>query len=97
MWRVMCLVGIACGDPKPGDVGYEDCQAYDPGVGLISCEQIDICCEQVSRTEVTCAYVTSDGTRYECLSEIDCNEAASDVICDVCSDASTGGSYDLCE
>jgi hypothetical protein len=80
-------------EPGPEDVGYEECDAYDPGAGVMSCEVVDICCEVVARDETLCAYVTQDGRRYECLSEIDCNQAAQDLICDVCDMGATTANY----
>lgn len=86
MYRILvALVGMSCtGEVGPGDIGYLDCEAYDAGAGIADCEQVDICCKQVSETEQNCWYERSNGDRYHCLSEVDCNEAARNMVCDAC-------------
>lgn len=77
-WTVLAMLGpglatlpAGCGDPQPGDVGYEECE--DAGIG-INCNPVDLCCRQVTDTDVRCKYVTEDGLSYACEQDSVCDE-----------------------
>jgi hypothetical protein len=67
-----------------GLAGCMKCEVYDPGYG---CEDVHICCAGDS-----CEYRTADDAVYECDGPgASCQDAAVDMLCDVCGDAMREG------
>ena len=75
----LCAMWVACLNKE------ESCSTDDFSVVGMECEEVETCC-----TKTECAYITMDGTRYEC-DGLDCGEAAEATICDVCPDLSAAG------
>jgi hypothetical protein len=68
------LVVAACGDGGETCVDVS-CDNHEPG----SMKVYQKCCDQNEEGRTICAYVTSDGDRFQC-DDLDCPEGADPVI-----------------